>query len=179
MSAALVLLSACGPGFDNDPFRRGDLVGRVLRGDKSSGRVVLMGAEAKDTNLDDEGRFHFDGVSIGAHELLVVASDAEALQVPVLVAGAQVTDLQDLDPAPAASIVINLTTQGTVADCWVKIHQTDLQEVHAPNGSYRFVVGPLGAGCYDASMENKGSTFWTQTRICLQPGEQQSFDVTW
>lgn len=178
MSAALVLLSACG-GFENDPLRQGGLVGRVLRGDKDSGRVVLMGADPKDTGLDDEGRFHFDSIGTGPQELLVVANDAEALRVPALVSGAQVTDLQDLDPVAAAFVVVDLTTQGVVADCWVKIHQTDLKEIHAPDGSSRFLAGPLGAGCYDVTMEHKGDAFWTQSAVCLQPGEQRAFAVTW
>jgi len=178
MTAALALLCACG-GLGNDPFKHGDLTGRVLRGDKDTGRVVLMGEDPSDTGLDDEGRFHFDSLDTGAHELMVVANGTEALRVPALVAGAQVNDLQDLDPAPAAFIVVDLTTQGVVGDCWVKVHQTDLTEVHAPDGSYRFVVGPLGAGCYDASMEHKGTEFWKQDGICLTPGDQQTFAVRW
>jgi len=178
ISSWLVLLSACG-GFDNRPFQEGGLTGRVLRADKDAGRVVLMGEDPKDTGLDDEGRFHFDSLDLGPQELLVVASDTEALRVPALVVGGRMTDLADLDPAPAAFIVVDLTTQGVVGDCWVKVHQTDLAEVHAPDGSYQFVVGPLAAGCYDASMEHKGAEFWRQAQICLAPGEQRTFDVRW
>src|SRR6185295_17822814 len=108
ISSWLVLLSACG-GFDNRPFQEGGLTGRVLRADKDAGRVVLMGEDPKDTGLDDEGRFHFDSLDLGPQELLVVASDTEALRVPALVVGGRMTDLADLDPAPAAFIVVDLT----------------------------------------------------------------------
>jgi hypothetical protein len=178
MVAATALLCACGE-ISNEQFKRGDLMGRVLRGDKDTGRVVLMGTDPKEAGLDGEGRFHFSAVDNGPHELMIVASGSEALRVPVLVAGGQLNDLQDLDPVPAAFLVIDLYTQGQVADCWVKVHLTDLKEVHSPDGSYQFVVGPLGAGCYTASMEHSGSPFWSQTDICLDPGEQRAFDVTW
>lgn len=178
MAAALLLLCACG-GFENDPLRKGDVVGRVLRGSHDTGRVVLMGPDPVETGLDSDGTFHFHSIPSGAQELLVVASDAEALRVPLTVGPAELTDLQDLDPLPAAFIVINLTTAGVVQDCWVKVYETDLREVHAPDGTARFVAGPLGAGRYDASMVHKGDAFWTQTKIDLQPGEQRAFDVSW
>jgi len=176
MSAALVLLSACGE-FENTPFEEGGVVGRVLRGDKTTGRVVVMGADPKDTDLDDEGRFHFDSLKAGPQELMVVASATEALRVPALVAGAQVTDLEDLDPVAAAFIVVNATNTQMVASCWMTIHQTDLRQIR-DDGYYRFVAGPLAPGCYDATMDTEDAELWRQ-HVCLQPGERRAFDATW
>jgi len=177
MSAALVLLSACGEGIDNRPFSEGALLGRVLRGDKTTGRVVVMGADPKDTDLDDEGRFHFDSLKAGPQELMVVANGAEALRVPAVVAGAQVTDLEDLDPVAAAFIVVNAANTQMVESCWMTIHQTDLRQIR-DDGYYRFVAGPLAPGCYDATMDNQDAELWRE-HVCLQPGERRAFDVTW
>ncbi|HVE86465.1 MAG TPA: hypothetical protein VND93_26595 [Myxococcales bacterium] len=177
-AAALLLLCACG-GIDNTPFDRGGVIGRVLRAQVGGGRVVLMGDAPQVATFGNDGTFRFDSVPTGPHQLLVVASDAEALRVPVEVRPAELADLSVLDPAPAAFIVINLSTYGAVDECSVQVRLTDLDAVHAETGSPRFVAGPLGAGCYDATMQHNGSEFWRQTDICLGVGEQQAYDVIW
>jgi len=177
-AAVTALLCACG-GLDNAPLEHGDLVGRVLRAQKDAGRVVLMSSQPIGATFDDAGNFHFSSVPAGRYEMLVVASDTEALRLPVTVSGAETTELGDLDPLPAAFIRINLSTQGEVMECWVTVHRTDLNRVHSPPGSYQFTAGPLGAGCYDTSMGYLQRAFWSRSNICLEPGEQRSFDVEW
>lgn len=178
VAAACALLGACGD-LPNDPLRKGDIVGRVLRADRDIGRVVAMGADPKRVNLDEDGSFRISSVSAGMHDLLVIASEGEAMRVPAQVQPGGVSELGDLNPWPAAFMVINLTTTGSPQECWVEILRTDLDDVRAPSGSYQFLVGPLGAGCYDAAMKHDGDAFWNQSDICLAAGEQRSFDVSW
>ena len=177
-AVAAALLCGCG-GLDNASLRYGDVVGRVLRAQPDSGLVVVMGRGLAPVPLEGDGSFHLASLPVGAEELLVVAGPDEALRVPVTVRPAEVTDLSEVDPLPAAFIVINLTTQGQVADCWVKVARTHLTEVHAPDGSYDFTVGPLAAGCYHASMEHDGQEFWSDPEVCLRAGERRAFDVAW
>ena len=176
---ALLCASACGDLGIPDELRYGDVTGRVLRAQRSSGRVVLMGAQPVPVSFEDDGSFRIRSIPTGEHELLVVANDGEALRVPVTVRGAELTDLSDLDPQPAAFIRIYLTGQSSADECWVDVHRTDLTEIRAPAGSYDFVAGPLAPGCYDASMQTATQVVWDGPGICLAAGEVRRFDVAW
>jgi len=176
---ALLCASACGDLGPPNELRYGDVVGRVLRAQKGSGRVVLMGSQPVPVAFEDDGSFRIRSIPNGEHELLVVANSGEALRVPVTVRGAEVTDLSDLDPLPAAFIRIYVTSQSTPGECWMNVHRTDLTDIRAPAGSYDFTAGPLGVGCYDASMQTSTQTVWDGPGICLAAGEVRSFSVAW
>jgi Cys-rich repeat protein len=175
MALALVA-SACG-GFDNSPFRTGNVRGRLTEADPSVALVSLVGHPDVRAPVAADGSFVLERVPAGPGELFIVASASKAVRLPVVVPGGDSARLEDVKPRAAGFLELKVKAParqrvpgGQVSVTGTPLQQLQLQE----EGLLR--VGPLPEGCYTLETSVPGFPLDT-TNACVDEGESEEVEI--
>ncbi|QRK05120.1 carboxypeptidase regulatory-like domain-containing protein [Archangium violaceum] len=175
MALALVA-SACG-GFDNTPFRTGNVRGRLTEADPNVARVSLVGNPGVSCTVEADGRFLLKRVPAGPKELFIVATQSKAVRLPVVVPGGGSARLEDVEPREAGflNLQVKAPSRLGVAGGRVSVTGTPFEQLElADDGVLR--VGPLPAGCY--LLETSVSGFRVdQTEACVEEREVKKVKI--
>ena len=175
MTLALVA-SACG-GFDNTPFRTGNVRGRLTEADPSVALVSLVGSPGVRSTVAEDGGFVLERVPAGPVELFIVASANKAIRLPVRVPGGGSARVEDVVPRAAGFLEVRVQAPARqrVGGGQVSVTGTPFQRLRLEeDGSLR--VGPLPEGCYALETSVPGFPVKT-TETCVGENERAEVKV--
>lgn len=176
LTALALVASACG-GFDNTPFRTGNVRGRLTEADPSVALVSLVGHPEVSTTVAADGSFLLERVPAGPEELFIVASASKAVRLSVVVPGGGSAKLEDVQPRAAGflELKVKAPARQKVPGGQVSVTGTPLQQLPLPEGGL-LGVGPLPAGCYTLETSVPGFPLDT-TDTCVREGESEEVEV--
>lgn len=176
LTALALVASACG-GFDNTPFRTGNVRGHLTEADPSVALVSLVGQPEVRTSVAADGTFLLERVPAGPEELFIVASASKAVRLPVVVPGGGSARLEEVQPRAAGFLELKVKAParlrvpgGRVSVTGTPLQQLSLRE----DGLLR--VGPLPEGCYTLETSVPGYPPDT-TNACVREGESEEVEI--
>jgi hypothetical protein len=166
----LLVTSGCG-GLDNGPLLTGLLVGRVAQADPSVSLVSVLGRPEHRDEPEEDGTFELQQLPPGTLELFVVASPTHAARVAAEVVTGRVTDVGEIQPAPAGGLTLKFSSSPRVEKVRVWLEGTPYESAELSDERPSARMGPLPAGCYAVTAAYEGGE--QRGTECLAPSEER------